>query len=100
MVVYSTSFSGFSKNKPGVDYFNLARGDYINECNRAVTIFGIMASASNSNATTTTLSGLLNHGSNHVFEHYTTFIAGIKSSYTSFLLLKLYSPFLIQLQEH
>ncbi len=61
MVVYSTSFSGFSKNKPGVDYFNLARGDYINECNRAVTIFGIMASASNSNATKTTLSGLLNH---------------------------------------
>jgi hypothetical protein len=57
MVVYSTSFSGFSKNKPGGDYFNLARGDYIDECNRAVTVFGIMASACNSNATTTTLSG-------------------------------------------
>ena len=61
MVVYSTSFSGFSKNKPAGDYFNSARGDCIDECNRAVTVFGIMASASNSNATTTTLSGLINH---------------------------------------
>jgi hypothetical protein len=41
---YSTSFSGFNQNKPCVDYFNLASDD-----------------TSNSNATSTTLSGLINH---------------------------------------